>query len=167
MTIKLHNSKARTKQDFVPLDPENLRMYLCGPTVYDRAHLGNGRPVVVFDVLYRLLRHVYGAAHVTYVRNFTDVDDKINDARAAVRIQSLYRGGAARGRVQEVRDTTQYGVIFLPDTPPPAAEVGTAKKASPFKGVGATSTVNLVPMSKETLGMAAVYTRMLNTDLWW
>ena len=83
MTIKLHNSKARTKQDFVPLDPENLRMYLCGPTVYDRAHLGNGRPVVVFDVLYRLLRHVYGAAHVTYVRNFTDVDDKINDAALA------------------------------------------------------------------------------------
>ncbi len=57
-------------------------MYVCGPTVYDRAHLGNARPVVVFDVLYRLLRHVYGADHVTYVRNFTDVDDKIN-ARAA------------------------------------------------------------------------------------
>ncbi|MCL4171065.1 UNVERIFIED_CONTAM: hypothetical protein GTU68_031494, partial [Idotea baltica] len=57
-------------------------MYVCGPTVYDRAHLGNARPVVVFDVLYRLLRHEYGADHVTYVRNFTDVDDKIN-ARAA------------------------------------------------------------------------------------
>jgi cysteinyl-tRNA synthetase len=66
----------------VPIDPSNVRMYVCGPTVYDRAHLGNARPVVVFDVLFRLLRHVYGADHVTYVRNFTDVDDKIN-AKAA------------------------------------------------------------------------------------
>ncbi len=81
-TIKLHNTKTRKKEDFAPIDPDNVRMYVCGPTVYDRAHLGNARPVVVFDVLYRLLRHVYGADHVTYVRNFTDVDDKIN-ARAA------------------------------------------------------------------------------------
>ncbi|WP_050931312.1 cysteine--tRNA ligase [Aestuariivita boseongensis] len=80
--IKLTNTKTRKKEVFTPLDPENVRMYVCGPTVYDRAHLGNARPVVVFDVLYRLLRHVYGADHVTYVRNFTDVDDKIN-ARAA------------------------------------------------------------------------------------
>jgi cysteinyl-tRNA synthetase len=78
VTIRLTNSKTRKKEDFVPLDPSNLRMYVCGPTVYDRAHLGNARPVVVFDVLYRLLRLVYGADHVTYVRNFTDVDDKIN-----------------------------------------------------------------------------------------
>ena len=81
-TIRLYNTKARAKETFEPLDPANVRMYVCGPTVYDRAHLGNARPVVVFDVLYRLLRHVYGAGHVTYVRNFTDVDDKIN-ARAA------------------------------------------------------------------------------------
>ena len=81
-TIKLHNTKTRKKEVFTPLDTENVRMYVCGPTVYDRAHLGNARPVVVFDVLYRLLRHVYGADHVTYARNFTDVDDKIN-ARAA------------------------------------------------------------------------------------
>ena len=78
MTIKLHNTKTRMKEVFTPIDPENVRMYVCGPTVYDRAHLGNGRPVVVFDVLFRLLRHVYGTDHVTYVRNFTDVDDKIN-----------------------------------------------------------------------------------------
>ena len=78
VTIRLHNTKTRVKEDFTPIDPQNVRMYVCGPTVYDRAHLGNGRPVVVFDVLYRLLRHVYGEAHVTYVRNFTDVDDKIN-----------------------------------------------------------------------------------------
>ncbi len=77
-TIRLTNTKTRHKEAFTPLDAKNVRMYLCGPTVYDRAHLGNARPVVVFDVLYRLLRHVYGADHVTYVRNFTDVDDKIN-----------------------------------------------------------------------------------------
>ncbi|GHG87759.1 cysteine--tRNA ligase [Pseudodonghicola xiamenensis] len=76
-TIKLHNTKTRRKEVFTPIDPDNVRMYVCGPTVYDRAHLGNARPVVVFDVLYRLLRQVYGASHVTYVRNFTDVDDKI------------------------------------------------------------------------------------------
>jgi cysteinyl-tRNA synthetase len=78
--IRLHNTKTRTKETFAPIDPMNVRMYVCGPTVYDRAHLGNARPVVVFDTLFRLLRHVYGADHVTYVRNFTDVDDKINDA---------------------------------------------------------------------------------------
>ncbi len=80
--IKLHNTRTRKKEVFAPLDPKDVRMYVCGPTVYDRAHLGNARPVVVFDVLYRLLRHVYGPDHVTYARNFTDVDDKIN-ARAA------------------------------------------------------------------------------------
>ncbi|MCB1364060.1 MAG: cysteine--tRNA ligase [Rhodobacteraceae bacterium] len=77
-TIKLYNTLSRQKEEFRPIDPERVRMYVCGPTVYDRAHLGNARPVVVFDVLYRLLRHAYGARHVTYVRNFTDVDDKIN-----------------------------------------------------------------------------------------
>lgn len=83
MTIKLYNSKTRQKQDFEPLDPTNVRIYVCGPTVYDRAHLGNARPVLVFDVLYRLLRHTYGPDHVTYVRNFTDVDDKINASALA------------------------------------------------------------------------------------
>jgi cysteinyl-tRNA synthetase len=85
--IRLHNTKTKVKEEFTPIDPTNVRMYVCGPTVYDRAHLGNGRPVVVFDVLYRLLRHVYGAEHVTYVRNFTDVDDKIN-ATALARQQA-------------------------------------------------------------------------------
>ena len=75
--IALYNTKTRRKQVFRPIDARDVRMYVCGPTVYDRAHLGNARPVVVFDVLYRLLRHVYGAGQVTYVRNFTDVDDKI------------------------------------------------------------------------------------------
>ncbi|SLN13784.1 cysteine--tRNA ligase [Roseisalinus antarcticus] len=82
VTIRLKNTLTRKVEPFAPLDPDNVRMYVCGPTVYDRAHLGNARPVIVFDTLFRLLRHVYGADHVTYVRNFTDVDDKIN-ARAA------------------------------------------------------------------------------------
>ncbi|MGP9804125.1 cysteine--tRNA ligase [Paracoccus sp. NSM] len=76
--IRLTNTRTRRKEDFQPIDPSNLRLYLCGPTVYDRAHLGNARPVLVFDVLVRLLHHVYGRKAVTYVRNFTDVDDKIN-----------------------------------------------------------------------------------------
>jgi cysteinyl-tRNA synthetase len=80
--IRLTNTSTRRKEVLAPLDPSNVRMYVCGPTVYDRAHLGNARPAVVFDVLFRLLRHVFGAGHVTYVRNITDVDDKIN-ARAA------------------------------------------------------------------------------------
>ena len=78
-TIKLHNTKTRKREDFVPIDDKNVRMYVCGPTVYDRAHLGNARPVLVFDVLNRLLRYVYGEDSVTYVRNFTDVDDRINE----------------------------------------------------------------------------------------
>ncbi len=78
MDIRFTNSRTRKKELFQPIDPDNVRIYLCGPTVYDRAHLGNARPPLVFDVLYRLLRHVYGDDHVTYVRNFTDVDDKIN-----------------------------------------------------------------------------------------
>ena len=83
-TLRLYNTLTRTKADFVPIDPSNVRMYVCGPTVYDYAHIGNARPVIVFDLLFRLLRHLYGAEHVTYVRNVTDVDDKIN-ARAAER----------------------------------------------------------------------------------
>jgi cysteinyl-tRNA synthetase len=84
MELKLYDTLAREKRAFVPIDPQNVRMYVCGPTVYDLAHIGNARPVIVFDVLFRLLRHLYGADHVTYVRNITDVDDKIN-ARAAER----------------------------------------------------------------------------------
>jgi cysteinyl-tRNA synthetase len=81
MTLRLYNTLTRRKEEFTPLDPTNVRMYVCGPTVYDFAHIGNARPVIVFDVLFRLLRHLYGPEHVKYVRNITDVDDKIN-ARA-------------------------------------------------------------------------------------
>jgi len=77
--IRLRNSRSRRVEPLEPtVTPGRVAMYVCGPTVYDRAHLGNARPVIVFDVLYRLLRHVYGAGNVTYARNFTDVDDRIN-----------------------------------------------------------------------------------------
>ena len=76
----LYNTLTRQKERFTPLDPDNVRLYVCGPTVYDFAHVGNARPVVVFDTLFRLLRRTYGDAHVTYVRNITDVDDKIINA---------------------------------------------------------------------------------------
>lgn len=105
--IKLTNTKTRSKQPFQPLDPANVRLYLCGPTVYDRAHLGNARPVVVFDVLVRLLRQVYGADHVTYVRNFTDVDDKIN-ATALSRQQA-----GAPGTLEElIRERTEETIAW-------------------------------------------------------
>ncbi len=77
MSLRLYNTLTRRKEIFEAIDPERVRLYVCGPTVYDRAHIGNARPVIVFDVLFRLLRHIYGADHVRYVRNITDVDDKI------------------------------------------------------------------------------------------
>jgi cysteinyl-tRNA synthetase len=88
MELQLYDTLTRKKRPFQPIDPARVRMYVCGPTVYDFAHIGNARPVIVFDVLFRLLRHIYGADHVTYVRNVTDVDDKIN-ARAAERGVSI------------------------------------------------------------------------------
>jgi cysteinyl-tRNA synthetase len=81
LALKLYNTRTRKKEAFRPYEAGDVRIYVCGPTVYDYAHIGNARPVIVFDVLYRLLRQIYGADHVTYVRNITDVDDKIN-ARA-------------------------------------------------------------------------------------
>ena len=103
-TIKLHNTKTRKKEVFAPIDPKNVRMYVCGPTVYDRAHLGNARPVVVFDVLFRLLRHVYGPDHVTYARNFTDVDDKIN--ATALSRKEAGAAGTLEELIQERTDET-------------------------------------------------------------
>ena len=82
MELRLYDTLTREKRAFTPLNSANVRMYVCGPTVYDFAHIGNARPVIVFDVLFRLLRHIYGEGHVTYVRNITDVDDKINDRAA-------------------------------------------------------------------------------------
>ncbi len=95
MDLKLYDTLSREKRVFKPIDPANVRMYVCGPTVYDFAHIGNARPVIVFDVLFRLLRHLYGDKHVTYVRNITDVDDKIN-ARAAEEYPGLPLNEAIR-----------------------------------------------------------------------
>src|SRR3546814_18367388 len=81
VALVLHNTLTRVKEVFEPIDPQRVRMYVCGPTVYDFAHIGNARPVVVFDVLYRLLKRRYPA--VLYARNITDVDDKINAAARA------------------------------------------------------------------------------------
>jgi cysteinyl-tRNA synthetase len=117
MTLRLYNTLTRSKEDFTPLDPKNVRMYVCGPTVYDYAHIGNARPVIVFDVLYRLLRQIYGASHVTYVRNITDVDDKIN-ARARDEGVSI-RDLTERTAKQFHADIAALGV--LPPTVEPRA----------------------------------------------
>ena len=111
MELKLYNTLTRAKEAFRPLDPARVRMYVCGPTVYDFAHIGNARPVIVFDVLYRLLRHVYGADRVTYVRNITDVDDKIN-ARAAD------RGIGIRELTEETYNNFKDDVVALGCLPP-------------------------------------------------
>lgn len=99
--LHLYNTRTRRKELFQPLEPHNVRMYVCGPTVYDYAHIGNARPVVVFDVLFRLLRHLYGKDHVTYVRNFTDIDDKIIEA--------------AKNNKESISDLTQRTAKFYQD----------------------------------------------------
>jgi cysteinyl-tRNA synthetase len=125
VTLKLYNTRTRTKEEFKPLDPGNVRMYVCGPTVYDYAHIGNARPVIVFDVLYRLLKHLFEpkGAKVTYVRNITDVDDKIN-ARAAEEYPDLAFNDAIRKLTEETtaqfhRDVAALGC--LPPTEEPRA----------------------------------------------
>jgi cysteinyl-tRNA synthetase len=111
MELKLYNTLSRSKEVFRPIDQKRVRMYVCGPTVYDFAHIGNARPVIVFDVLFRLLRHLYGADHVKYVRNVTDVDDKIN-ARAAE------RGVSIRDLTEETYANFKQDVAALGCLPP-------------------------------------------------
>jgi cysteinyl-tRNA synthetase len=120
MELKLYDTLTREKRVFVPLDPNNVRMYVCGPTVYDFAHIGNARPVIVFDVLFRLLRHRYGADHVTYVRNITDVDDKIN-ARAAEEYPDLPLNEAIR-KVTEKTDKQFHDDVAALGCLPPTVE---------------------------------------------
>ncbi|HYZ64969.1 MAG TPA: cysteine--tRNA ligase [Acetobacteraceae bacterium] len=115
--LTLHNSMTRQREDFVPLDPEHVRIYLCGPTVYDLAHIGNGRTMTLFDVLVRLLRHLY--PRVTYVRNITDVDDKIN-ARAAETGETIAQV-TARTAAQFEDDMAALGNL-PPDREPRATE---------------------------------------------
>ncbi len=120
MDLKLYDTLTREKRVFNPLDPANVRMYVCGPTVYDFAHIGNARPVIVFDVLFRLLRHIYGAEHVTYVRNITDVDDKIN-ARAAEEYSDLPLNEAIR-KVTEKTDRQFHEDVAALGCLPPTIE---------------------------------------------
>ncbi len=120
MELKLYDTLTREKRLFTPLDPSNVRMYVCGPTVYDFAHIGNARPVIIFDVLFRLLRHRYGAAHVTYVRNITDVDDKIN-ARAAEEYPGLPLNEAIR-KVTETTDRQFHEDVAALGCLPPTVE---------------------------------------------
>src|SRR6202167_2104433 len=120
MELKLYDTLTREKRLFVPLDPSNVRMYVCGPTVYDFAHIGNARPVIVFDVLFRLLRHLYGDNHVTYVRNITDVDDKIN-ARAAEEYPALPLNEAIR-KVTEATDRQFHDDVAALGCLPPTFE---------------------------------------------
>ena len=117
--LRLYNTLSGAKEAFAPIDPAHVRMYACGPTVYDAAHIGNARPIIVFDLLFRLLRHLYGPGHVTYARNVTDVDDKIN-ARAAERgitIRELTDGTLA----QFHRDIGDLGVLGPEDVNAPGA----------------------------------------------
>src|ERR1700691_3054432 len=120
MELKLYDTLTREERPFRPLDPANVRMYVCGPTVYDFAHIGNARPVIVFDVLFRLLRHIYGADHVTYVRNITDVDDKIN-ARAAEEFPALPLTEAIR-KVTETTDRQFHDDVAALGCLPPTVE---------------------------------------------
>ncbi|MGU3493216.1 cysteine--tRNA ligase [Xanthobacteraceae bacterium A53D] len=119
MELRLYNTLTRSKDNFRPLDPGLVRLYVCGPTVYDHAHIGNARPVIVFDVLNRLLRRVYGPDHVRYVRNITDVDDKIN-------ARSAERGISIRDLTEETyswfRDDTAALGCLPPDVEPRATE---------------------------------------------
>ncbi|WP_315780152.1 MULTISPECIES: cysteine--tRNA ligase [unclassified Bradyrhizobium] len=117
MDLRLYDTASREKRPFVPLDPNNVRMYVCGPTVYDFAHIGNARPVIVFDVLFRLLRHLYGKDHVTYVRNITDVDDKIN-ARAARDYPGLPLNEAIRKVTEVTANQFRSDTAALGSLPP-------------------------------------------------
>ena len=117
MELRLYDTLTKEKRLFTPLDPKNVRMYVCGPTVYDFAHIGNARPVIVFDVLFRLLQHLYGDNHVTYVRNITDVDDKIND-RAARDFPGLPLNEAIRKVTEKTAAQFASDVAALGSLPP-------------------------------------------------
>jgi cysteinyl-tRNA synthetase len=117
MELRLYDTLTREKRTFVPLDRANVRLYVCGPTVYDFAHIGNARPVIVFDVLFRLLRHLYGESHVTYVRNITDVDDKIND-RAARDFPGMALNDAIRKVTEKTASQFHADVKALGSLPP-------------------------------------------------
>ena len=133
MELTLYDTFTREKRAFTPLDPARVRMYVCGPTVYDFAHIGNARPVIVFDVLFRLLRHLYSAAHVTYVRNITDVDDKIN-ARAVEEFPNLPLNEAIR-RVTETTEKQFHDDVAALGCLPPTEEPRATEHIDAMKGL--------------------------------
>jgi cysteinyl-tRNA synthetase len=133
MKLKLYDTLTREKRVFRPLDPNNVRMYVCGPTVYDFAHIGNARPDIVFDVLLRVLHHLYGAEHVTYVRNITDVDDKIN-ARAAQEYPDLPLNEAIR-KVTDKTDRQFHQDMAALGCLPPSVEPRATEHVAEMKAL--------------------------------
>jgi cysteinyl-tRNA synthetase len=151
MDLRLYDTLTREKRTFVPLDRNNVRMYVCGPTVYDFAHIGNARPVIVFDVLFRLLRHLYGADHVTYVRNITDVDDKIND-RAARDFPGLPLNEAIR-KVTEKTATQFHADVAALGCLPPTFE----PRATDFVLPRADGKTDMVTLIKQLIARGHAY----------
>jgi len=151
MDLRLYDTLTKEKRPFVPLDPANVRMYVCGPTVYDFAHIGNARPVIVFDVLFRLLRHLYGADHVTYVRNITDVDDKIND-RAVRDFPGLPLNEAIR-KVTEVTANQFHTDVAALGSLPPTFE----PRATDFVEPRADGKTDMVTLIKQLIARGNAY----------
>ena len=156
MTIRLYNTLTKYKDVFDPIDPTNVRMYVCGPTVYDFAHIGNARPVIVFDVLFRLLRHLYGESHVTYVRNITDIDDKIN-ARALERRGNRDILTALRELTEDTQSVYLQDVSALGNLPPTYTPPGkwvlsggvNKLTLAPLDSIQAGATIETVPSRQE------------------
>ena len=151
MDLRLYDTLTREKRSFVPLDPNNVRMYVCGPTVYDFAHIGNARPVIVFDVLFRLLRHIYGENHVTYVRNITDVDDKIND-RAVRDFPGLPLNEAIRKVTEKTAAQFASDVAALGSLPPTFEP-----RATDFVLPRADGKVDMVTLIKQLIARGNAY----------
>ena len=151
MQLRLYDTLTREKRSFVPLDSSNVRMYVCGPTVYDFAHIGNARPVIVFDVLFRLLRHRYGADHVTYVRNITDVDDKIND-RAVRDFPGLPLNEAIRKVTEKTAAQFASDVAALGSLPPTFEP-----RATEFVLPRADGKVDMVTLIKQLIARGNAY----------
>jgi cysteinyl-tRNA synthetase len=151
MDLRIYDTLTREKRTFVPLDPANVRMYVCGPTVYDFAHIGNARPVIVFDVLFRLLRHIYGENHVTYVRNITDVDDKIND-RAVRDFPGLPLNEAIRKVTEKTAAQFASDVAGLGSLPPTFEP-----RATDFVLPRADGKVDMVTLIKQLIARSNAY----------
>ena len=119
MELHLYDTYSKSKKQFSPIDPSNVRMYVCGPTVYDFAHVGNARPVIIFDILFRLLRQIYGSEQVTYARNITDVDDKIIEA-AKINGETIEE--LTRRTTNYFHDDADYVCSIQPTVEPKATE---------------------------------------------